>query len=97
VPVVFGARHKKNMRLDCLSSYMSTLMSQYKFSSPAESVHRCVFAVTVSSGASRRMPAIFSRFRPSVKSPQRRPGGTIGCRERYVVLKLCLAEHPQSK
>ena len=37
-------------------------------------LHRWVFAVTKSSGARRRIPAIFSRFRPSVRSAPARVG-----------------------
>ena len=38
-------------------------------------LHRCVFAVISSSGASRRIAAIFSRFSPSLRSAASTGGG----------------------
>ena len=56
------------IRVRTLDASRAAISASTRVRRNSSGFHRCVFAVTSSSGASRRIAAIFNRFSPSFRS-----------------------------
>src|SRR4029450_12390743 len=65
------------IRERALDSSRAVISASTRVRRSSSGFHRCVLAVTSSSGARRRIPAIFSRFSPAVRSAARVGGAVL--------------------